>query len=227
MIQKLKNPLEHCHLKFAANDKGEFEGYASVFNGVDSYRDTILPGAFAESIKAGTPKMFINHDSWGVPVGDWVNLSEDDTGLLVKGKIDMIHKDGPTVYSALKRGAMDGLSIGFRIPIGGAEESDEGTRIIGNIDLKEISVVNFPADGDARISVVKSDIESIDNFKDLEAILRDAGFSVSAAKVFMSRAKTLTQRDVGNDDESKNINDCTSEIIQMINKFQIGASRNG
>lgn len=217
MIHKLDTPLVACHLKFASDDQGEFEGYASVFNGVDSYRDTILPGAFAKTLKENTPKMFVNHDSWAVPVGDWIELKEDDKGLFVKGKIDLIHKDGPTVYSALKRGAMDGLSIGFRIPIGGTEEGDEGKRIIGEIDLKEISPVNFPADDAARISTVKSDLESIESFKDLEIILRDAGFSKSAAKVVVSRAKYLSQRDAGKN-EGEIINNCTPQLIDMINK---------
>jgi len=85
--------------------------------------------------------------------------------------------------------------------------------------LKEISVLNFPADDKARISVVKQDIESIESFKDLETLLRDAGFSKSAAKVFMSRAKTLTRRDA---EESKGeiINDVTSQMVEMINNFK-------
>ena len=128
MINKLDNPIANCGLKFADDSSGEFAGYASVFNGVDSYRDTILPGAFAKSIKNNRPpSMFVNHESYMVPVGDWISLAEDNIGLLVKGVIDLNHHMGPTVYSALKRQAMDALSIGFRIPIGGAEEGDEGS----------------------------------------------------------------------------------------------------
>ena len=41
---------------------GVFSGYASKWNGVDSYGDTILPGAFADAIKSGMPKMFFNHE---------------------------------------------------------------------------------------------------------------------------------------------------------------------
>lgn len=196
---KINNPIANCGLKFDSSDTGEFEGYASVFDGVDAVKDTILKGAYSKTLgQKRAPSMFVNHDSWQVPVGDWVKLEEDDVGLLVKGKIDLNHKEGPTVYSALKRGAMDALSIGFRIPAGGAEEKEDGTRVISEIDLKEISIVNFPADDAARISIVKSEIETIENLKEAEMFLRDSGvFSKSAAMAFVSRIKKLTRSDSG------------------------------
>lgn len=194
MLHKLNNPLQKCNLKFDS-DNGEFEGYASVFGGIDAVNDTILKGAFAETIKKGERvAMFVNHDSHQVPVGDWVEMKEDDHGLKVKGVIDLNHKDGPTVYSALKRKAMDALSIGFRIPNGGSEIKDD-VRIIKNIDLKEISLVNFPADNAARINVVKSDVEMVTDLKSAEEVLRDAGFSKAAAVAFVSRLKDITRSD--------------------------------
>ena len=43
-------------------ETGKFSGYASVWNGVDSYGDTILKGAFETTLKRdGKPKMFYNH----------------------------------------------------------------------------------------------------------------------------------------------------------------------
>ena len=194
---KINNPIESCGLKFDSGNTGEFQGYASVFNGVDAVKDTIVKGAYTKTLgQKRAPSMFVNHDSWQVPVGDWVKLEEDDNGLLVKGKIDLNHKEGPTVYSALKRGAMDALSIGFRIPAGGAEEKEDGTRIISEIDLKEISIVNFPADDAARISIVKSEINTINDLKEAEMFLRDSGvFSKSAAMAFVSRIKKLARSD--------------------------------
>lgn len=194
MLHKLSNPLQTCNLKFDSN-KGEFEGYASVFGGIDAVNDTILKGAFAETIGKGhRVSMFVNHDSFQVPVGDWTDMKEDDHGLLVRGKIDLNHKDGPTVYSALQRKAMDALSIGFRIPKGGAEIKDD-VRIIKNIDLKEISLVNFPADDAARISVVKADIDAIENLKDAERFLRDSGLPKSMALAFVSQFKRILRCD--------------------------------
>lgn len=196
MIKKIDNPLESCELKFKSDIKGEFTGYASVFNGVDAVNDTILPGAFEKSLQQKrSPAMFVNHNSFDVPVGDWVKLSEDDNGLKVTGKIDLNHRDGLTVFSALKRGAMDALSIGFRIPKGGAEEKDDGSRIIKEVDLKEISIVNFPADDAARIAVVKSEILKIESLKEIESYLRDLGWSRSNSTTFVSHFMKLRLRE--------------------------------
>jgi len=221
MINKLDNPIANCGLKFADDSSGEFAGYASVFNGVDSYRDTILPGAFAKSIKNNRPpSMFVNHESYMVPVGDWISLAEDNIGLLVKGVIDLNHHMGPTVYSALKRQAMDALSIGFRIPIGGTEEGDEGVRIISEIDLKEISIVNFPADDAARISVVKADVGLIENLKEAEKFLRDAGYSRSAATALVSRIKELAQRDADQFDDEITKQQIEHNTARIVNLFK-------
>ena len=225
MLQKINNPLESCQLKFSNEKEGSFEGYASVFNGVDSYRDTILPGAFKETIseKRIIP-MFINHDAYSIPVGQYTNLKEDEKGLLVKAQIDMNHHLGPSLYSALKNKSMDAMSIGFRIRKGGAYEDEEtSTRKITNIDLKEISVVNFPADKEARVSVVKSEIQDLNTLKDFEYFLRDSGsFTKSSATAFVSRLKHVVQRDVEDMDEitkqlvyQKN----TKSLIEMINRL--------
>lgn len=222
MIQKINNPLELCQLKFSNEGKGEFVGYAATFGNIDSYRDTIMPGSFTETIaeKRIVP-MFVNHDSWAIPVGKYTDLKEDDTGLLVTGAIDMNHKDGSSLYSALKNKTMDALSIGFRIRKGGAYEDEETmTRVITNIDLKEISPVNFPADNDARISVVKNDIQEIETLKDAEAFLRDSGYSKAAATAFVSRIRKLKQGDPAVNDEITK-HDMTNQLVDFINNVRI------
>lgn len=198
MFLKATTPLEKCQLKFASDEKGVFEGYASVFNSNDKVGDTIAPGAFSDTLDSGqVVKMFVNHQQHEIPVGDWRELKEDGYGLRAVGVIDMNHKDGPTVYSALKRGAMDGLSIGFTMKDGDFEFKGDGPdngRLIKNLNLMETSIVSYPCEGLARISAVKSDILALQSFKDLENFLREAGgFSASMAKVFVSQAKRLTR----------------------------------
>lgn len=225
MLHKLHNPNENCDFKFDSSKTGVFEGYASKFGGVDSYGDTILKGAYEKTLKENrSPSMFVNHDSYQVPVGDWVELSEDDHGLFAKGRVDMNHKDGPTVYSALKRGAMDGLSIGYKVAKGGGTDNDTGGMDLSEIILKEISVVNFPADDSARISNVKQEIEDLRTLKDFELFLRDSGsFSKSAATAFVSRINKLKQSDSVADDEiaelkARIIRDNTQCLIDAINR---------
>ena len=225
MLHKLYNPNESCELKFSNSKAGEFEGIASIFGGVDSYGDTILKGAYSDTLKKDrTPSMFVNHDSHQVPVGDWVELSENDDGLHVVGRIDMNHKDGPTVYSALKRGAMSGMSIGYKVAKGGGVENDNGGQDLSKIILKEISVVNFPADDFARVSNVKTEILGLKTLKDFEMFLRDSGgFSRSMATAYTSQIKKLLQSDSVAVDEiaelkARIISENTQRLIDAINK---------
>lgn len=188
MFQKVLNQIENCQLKFDSSEQGVFSGYASVFNSSDAVNDTILPGAFTKSLELGRViKMFFNHDHKAVPVGDWVVMKEDAHGLRAEGKIDLNHVMGPTIYSALKRGALDGISIGFTMDAGDFQKKAEGGRIIKSVNLKEASIVSFPCEDQARISAVKADISGLETLSDFEHYLREAGgFSKSEATYFVS-----------------------------------------
>ena len=221
MYLKQTNPLEQCQLKFASDEKGEFDGYASAFNSNDKVNDTILPGAFDNSLSSGRViKMFINHNSAAIPVGDWMQLSEDNYGLSAKGKIDLDHQDGKTLYSAMKRGAMDGLSIGFTMKDGDFEMKDDGGRIIKNAELMEISVVNFPCEGQARISAVKADLAGIASLKDCENYLRDVGgFSRSMATAMVSHIIKVSRGEPeAKDNEITRI--LSAEMREVINSLK-------
>lgn len=173
-----------------SEDGYRFHGYASVFNGTDSYGDTILPGAFSKCLESDRPKMFFNHNSSSVPIGKWIDIHEDETGLWVEGELTKGIAEADQIAAAMKHGTVDGMSIGF-IASGENLEFSEVTDgyIIKQIDrLLEISVVTFPADNAARIEKA----ESIERVKDLEAFLRDeGGFSAREAKAVISKAKAI------------------------------------
>ena len=197
--------LSDVQLKFAANGGGTFTGYASVFGGLDSYRDTILPGAYKsviDRISAGAarmPKMFVNHRSWELPVGKWLSIEEDSKGLLMSGELTPGNPQAAVVKAAMQHETVDGLSIGYMLSESDVHyiKGDDGERIrvIKNIsELSEVSVVTYPADDAARVdlSSVKSALDSIHNIKDFEDFLREAGgFSKSLATATASRAKRL------------------------------------
>lgn len=195
MLHKIDNPLESCELKFGGAE-GRFSGYASVFGSNDAFNDTILKGAFSETLEKGRmPMMFYGHNP-GRVIGKWLSMKEDDKGLLATGELTPGHTDAQNVYASMKHGAISGLSIGFRIPEGGAEEKEGGGRIISKIDLKETSVVSMPAEDSARIISVKQEISEITSLKDAEYFLRDSGmFSRSEATAFISHIKTVIQSD--------------------------------
>jgi HK97 family phage prohead protease len=212
----MDNLLEQCQLKFDSKKTGEFEGYGSVFNSVDKIGDTIQKGAFIDAITKELPKMFINHNHSAIPVGDWLEAGEDSTGLFLAGKIDMNHTDGPSVHSAMLRKAMNGLSIGALKSTLVTEKTATG-RLVTKADLKEVSIVTFPMEGNALIMDVKAEIERIKTLKDAEKILRESGYSKSEATAIVSQIRNIGQRDAEHvRDEIIKHNDATDELVAFI-----------
>ena len=201
MLNRSETPLERCDLKFGqtgvdAVTNGLLEGYASTFGNIDSFGDTIMKGAFTDTLaERKYPVLMLANHSSSFAVGKWLELAEDDTGLYAQGELTPGNTISSNIYASMKHQAISGLSIGFRIPAGGAEEIEGGGRRITKINLEEISIVGFPADADARIAVVKNEIEAIESLRDCEMFLRDAGFSRSMAKAFISQCRPLYQRE--------------------------------
>lgn len=203
-MEHLKLALDLCNIKMSQDEPYTFEGYASVFNGNDSHEDTILKGAFAQTLaNQPTPIGFFNHDHWGVPICKWLDLREDEKGLFVKGRLTKGIQKADEIRLAMMAETIDGLSIGFTSLQAGVdyEAKQGGGRIIKNIpNMPEISIVGFPSDGDARITLdsVKSSLETVNTLSEFESLLRDsAGLSKKAATAFVAKCKKLTQRDAG------------------------------
>lgn len=177
---------------FTPLEEGSIEGYASVFGGVDSYGDTIEPTAFDSVIKSGqNPLMFYQHNRWSIPIGVWEEMSVDEKGLKVKGRLNLELEEAREVYSALKFGSLNGMSIGFRMKDKDYEYDDEDICHIKNIsELLEISIVNFPADKEARIDAVKSEDRDLNDIRDCEHYLRELGISKKMAQKLISVIKT-------------------------------------
>jgi HK97 family phage prohead protease len=172
----------------------KFTGYASVFNGVDAYGDTIEKGAYKSTLKGRERPIRMRWNHYGEVIGKWLDIKEDERGLFVEGELTPNHSKASDVYASLKHGAIDGLSIGYRVK--SAQDNPDGTRLLKEIDLVEISVVEEPADLNATIGEIKSVIEECESLKDFEALLRDAGkFSRADATLFVSRMKSMCQRE--------------------------------
>lgn len=186
--------LSSVNLKFDGTNPRVFEGYASVFGGVDSYGDTILKGAYSETIKPesrrGRPiRMRWNH--FGPVVGKFIDIYEDDIGLFVRGELTPGHSVAEDIAASMQHGAVDGLSIGYTIPEDGMEY-DGVVRVLKRVNLIEISVVEEPADVSARVDSIKSILETAETMRDLEKCLRDVGgFSKTDAVALISRIKSI------------------------------------
>lgn len=205
--------LDQIEVKFDAGGNGTFEGYASVFGGLDSYGDTILPGAYRKTLKKRERPVRMRWNHWGPVIGKWLDLSEDEKGLKVRGELTPGHSVAQDVYASMKHGAVDGLSIGYR-PIQ-IRELGEGRRELKEIDLIEISIVEEPADLSARVGAIKSAIDDAKTIREIESVLRDSGaFSRADACALVSRIKALAQGELAA--EAKQ----AAEIAALFRQFE-------
>jgi HK97 family phage prohead protease len=203
MLLRKTLSLNNVDLKLDG-ETGKFSGYASVFGGVDSYGDTIVKGAFSETLKNnGQPKLYLEH-SWKLggallPIGKTF-CEEDDTGLFMQGELTPGLSISSDVRAAMLHGTIDGLSIGGITRKGDYEESG-GRRVIKRWhNLLDVSVVTSPADSNARIdlSSVKSiDFESLlpecNSEKEIERLLRDAGLGKWESMAIISRVRAIVK----------------------------------
>jgi HK97 family phage prohead protease len=168
-------------LKFKADDQGVIEGYGSVFDTVDNGGDIVAPGAFGNSLRSGRKvKMLMQHDSASIP-GVWDEISEDERGLRVKGRLLTKIGKGAEAYELVKAGALDGLSIGYRT----IKSMDRnGRRVIMQADLWEVSLVTFPMNEMARIDAVKAADMDRDEIERLLTLR--AGLSRSVARKLLA-----------------------------------------
>lgn len=208
--------LDVVEFKFDEAKPGVFSGYASVFGGVDSYGDTIMPGAYKDTLQSRKRPIQMRWNHYGDVIGKWTRIEEDEKGLYVEGELTPGHSKANDVYALIKHGAVTGMSIGFR-PVK-ATENETGGKDLHQIDLVEISVVESPADLGAQIGDVKSLITEASSLKDIERVLRDAGrFSRADATALVSRVKALCHGERAAEDSTKAIADAiraaTSKLI--------------
>lgn len=191
---KRKNlALDAVEVKLA-DDGRKFSGYASVFGGVDSYGDTIIPGAYKNTLNERQRPIEMRWNHFGPVIGKWTRVEEDEKGLYVEGELTPGHSVAEDAYALLKHGAVHGLSIGYRPTK--AVSNETGGEDLQEIDLIEISVVERPADLAAQVGDVKHAIEEADSLKSVERLLRDAaGFTRADAVALVSRIKALSLSD--------------------------------
>lgn len=206
------------------DDVVRFAGYASTFGNKDLVGDIVMPGAFAKSLGVREAKMFWNHNSQMIPIGKWTNMREDEKGLFVEGELTKGHSVAGDVAAAMRHGTIDRMSIGYRTVQ--SKDNDDGVRELLEVDLMEVSPVNFPANEAAEIVNVKSLIEGVHDIKGMERLLRDvAGVSCSEAKALVSRFKDIV-READSKSEIQP-EDVTNNLVDLINRYSLLEQENG
>jgi len=172
----------------AAQNGRTIGGYAAVFNSTadigGSFREVIAPGAFASAMSADV-RALIDHDSGrviGRTTAGTLRLSEDATGLAVE--IDLPDTtDGRDLAVLMERGDVSGMSFGFIVTKQTWDETGPiPTRTIEAVDLREVSVVAFPAYDDTSIAL--RDLDSAR--KETRKHHNQSGYSLRKAKTEMS-----------------------------------------
>jgi hypothetical protein len=136
----------------AGKQVGTFTGLAAAYGVQDSQGDTIAPGAFAKSIAAhNTVPILWQHESDN-PIG-FGTLTDGPRGLTINGELDLDITEGRTAYSAIKKGYVKGLSIGYGVV---KQAYEQGVRKLLEITLWEVSIATFPANPLALVAEVKS-----------------------------------------------------------------------
>ena len=179
-------------LQIKALSEREFEGHGSFFGNEDLGGDVVLPGAFSRTLAQhrktnSMPQMFWMHDPSRVP-GKWLSMSEDDSGLKVKGVLADTPL-GNEIHTLLKMDAVKGLSIGYRTI--DQDWDEDGRRLLKELELWEVSVVSLPMNPLAQVAHAKSQLSAIGEYvptpREFERTLRDVGCSQLVAKRIMSK----------------------------------------
>ena len=182
-------------------DDGVIEGYASVFDVVDSYKDVIAPGAFKRTLSAWQSSgrmlpVLWQHDAFN-PIGVTVKAMEDDKGLAVTAQLVTEVAQARDAYALAKAGALGGMSIGFSIPNKASDgqaaviyDDERGVQIIREVKLWEYSLVTFPANEAATIDHVRQAAHALEqateafavHYKDTVALLKEMHTLLEASK---------------------------------------------
>ncbi|TPL49221.1 HK97 family phage prohead protease [Mesorhizobium sp. B2-4-4] len=169
----------------AVGDDGTFSGYGSVFGVVDSYKEIVAPGAFAESLKElaakGRPVPVLWMHRADQPIGIWGKLEEDEKGLIGSGTLLISDvSQAREAHALMKARAVTGLSIGYWVRESSYDEKT-GIRTLTKLELVEVSLVTFPANDEARVEAVKFKLAhgQLPSLPEFESYLREVGFSKS------------------------------------------------
>ena len=130
-------------------------GIASSYGQVDLGGDTVAKGAYKQTLyhKGGKVKLFNDH-KW--KMSDLVGLAyleDGEEGLMMKAEMPLEVPEASNTYKMIKfmldREEKVGLSIGYNTVK--ADYNDDGTRVLKELSLQEISVTPFPMDTHANI----------------------------------------------------------------------------
>lgn len=183
-----------------------FGTVARVSDGGAPYDEMFAPGAFTRTIaeRGDRVKLLMQHNS-AEPIGRATLLREDAAGLYGEFRVSAVPA-GDQAIELVRDGVIDSFSVGFAKV---KHRKDKGVVVRTEVALREASLVTFPAYDTARITALRTALESLPD-DERDALLRgiqvsgvDAGAaedpdSVSAARLHIKwQAIRLALRERG------------------------------
>jgi len=160
----MENKTVKFEVKEVNEEEGTFTGYAATFSkSPDSYGDIIDKGAFSKTLKEHGKRVKIlwNHNTME-PIGKPIEMSEDENGLLVRGKLSLGVQRAREVLSLMKDDVINEMSIGYDTI---TEKFDDAigskVRHLKEVKLWDVSPVTFAANPEATISGIKSELDKL------------------------------------------------------------------
>lgn len=157
--------IEGLEVRAKGDKPATILGHAALFNSKSVYmmgfRETIEPGAFAESL-TGDIRALWQHDTarvLGRTKSGTLRLWEDDQGLAFE-LMPPDTQDGRDAVTLIERGDVDQMSFGFNVPPGGDSwaEDEDGIplRKLRAVSLMEISPVTWAAYPQTGVGVMRN-----------------------------------------------------------------------
>ena len=153
--------------------KGYFAKYGQIIKRKNHYEE-IGRNAF-KNIKESDVRALLNHDDnfvLGRNKNSTLELRTDDVGLYGTIKLNENDNQAMDIHARVERGDIDQCSFGFRrikdtcVPYKGLKKY-----ILEEVDVREVSVVTFPAYRDTHISTRDEQDEQSEIEQDKEMIL--------------------------------------------------------
>ena len=142
--------------------EGGFSGILSTYGNIDEVGDVCESGCFDASVASAGPRRTLlwQHDP-SEPIGQF-SVVGTQKALEIDGSFNLDTQRGREAYSLLKRGDINGLSIGY-IATDYSYDAD-GVRHLKAVDLLEGSLVTFPANRLATAQAKSRRLERMSRF---------------------------------------------------------------
>jgi len=154
-------------------ESGQFEGMAAVYGIRDELGDVIEKGAFTRSLEhhKGKFPLFWQH-RLDEPMG-FVDVQDSETGLRVKGKLNLEVARARETHALMKQAAAEGVPFGLSFGFDTIQATWQGgVRHLKEIRLYEISPTLVPAHPMAQvISVKQTEGKPFGEFEDMDACI--------------------------------------------------------